>query len=207
MRLPVAAEQRSQHQYGCAHGFHKVMGRVQPAQIPVVHLDDHAFVEHQFRAHLAQQFHGRGDIVQVRDIADQHRLVRQQGRRKNGKRGILCARDTDLTAQGGAATDCQFIHERVLGRYDPECALFLPLFRRVGLYGKSVYVGPHPATKGLVHQLVLLDHIFSSKNIAHDDCGEMRSVTIHFDFTVRDAGFYQTCNIFDLHDRHSPGSN
>ena len=68
------------------------------------------FVEHEVRPHQAQQLHGRGDVVQVREIADEHRLVRQQGGCKNGKSSIFCAGDTDLAAQGYATQDGQFIH-------------------------------------------------------------------------------------------------
>ena len=60
-------------------------------------------------------------------------------------------------------------------------------------------VSSHLVSQGLVDQLVLLDHILSGKYIAYDDCREVRSITLHLNLTVRDTGFDQSCNIFDLH--------
>ena len=50
-------------------------------------------------------------------------------------------------------------------------------------------VSSHFVTQCLVDHLVLLDHVFSGKYIANDDCREVRSITIHFHLTVRYAGF------------------
>ena len=57
----------------------------------------------------------------------------------------------------------------------------------------------HFVTQCLVDHLVLLDHVFTGKYIAYYDCREVRTITLHLNFTVRDTGFDQSCNIFNLH--------
>ena len=60
-------------------------------------------------------------------------------------------------------------------------------------------VRSHFVTQRLVDYLVLLDHVFTGKYIAYDDCREMRTITLHLDLTARDTGLDQPCNIFNLH--------
>ncbi len=57
----------------------------------------------RLHAHTSQQFHGRGDIVQMRYIGERHGRVGQQGRRQNRQRGILRAGNADLAGQRRAA--------------------------------------------------------------------------------------------------------
>ena len=62
--------------------------------------------------HAAQQTDGGGDVMQVRQIADGDFAVRQKGSGQDRQGGVFGARNTDLSLQGGAASNNQFIHRK-----------------------------------------------------------------------------------------------
>ena len=73
-------------------------------------MDAHALVDGQLHAHLAEQFHRRGDIVQMRHVADRHRFVGEQGRGQNRQHRVLGAGNPDVAVERFAAADYDFGH-------------------------------------------------------------------------------------------------
>jgi hypothetical protein len=130
--LAEARHQRAQDQDRGAHGLDQVVGRDVAPRRPRIDQDAHALVHHQLHAHLAQQFHRGGDVVQVRHVADLDRLVGQQRGGQDRQHGILGAGDPDLAIERLAAADHDLGHRytsrargsgaarRFLGRHRPE---------------------------------------------------------------------------------------
>ena len=72
--------------------------------------DAQLLVDRELHAHATEQLHRGGDVVQVRDVADLHRPISQQGRCKNRQHGVLGAGDLHLAIQRLAAGNQDFCH-------------------------------------------------------------------------------------------------
>jgi hypothetical protein len=96
---PEARQHRSEHQDRGAHGLDQLVGCGELADRARVDLDAHLFADREVDAHAAQQLDHRGDVVQVRQVADGDRLVRQQRGREDRQRGVLGAGDAQLAVE------------------------------------------------------------------------------------------------------------
>ena len=101
-----------------------------------IDLDPHPLVDGDARAHAAEQLdHGR-DVLQVRDVADRDRAVRQQRAGQDRQRRVLGAGNAHLAVEGDAALDLQLVHlPRLLSGRARPAERGLPLRRREGLDG------------------------------------------------------------------------
>ncbi len=61
-------------------------------------------------AERSEDLQRRVDVPQPRDVAQQAGAFAEQGGRHQGERGVLRARDDDLSAQPGSALDGDPIH-------------------------------------------------------------------------------------------------
>ncbi len=114
--LTEASQQRPQHQDRGAHGAHQFVRCLETLDRARVHLDIHPLVDHQVHAHAAQQLHGGGDILQVGDVANDDRLVGQQGGGQNRQHRVLGAGSAQFAEQRYAAIDDEFAHENKVRR-------------------------------------------------------------------------------------------
>ena len=73
-------------------------------------MDLHAFVDDQLHAHLAEQLHGRGHIVQMRHVGDADRLIGEQTGGEDRQNGVLGAGNLHVTLQRLTAIDYDFGH-------------------------------------------------------------------------------------------------
>ena len=105
-----ARYQRPEHQDRCAHGLDQVVGCEAFAHRRGVHLDAHALVDGHGGAHPAEQLDGGSHIVQMRNVADHHRIVGEQRCGEDRQSGVLGAGDAHLALEGRAALDLQFVH-------------------------------------------------------------------------------------------------
>ena len=103
VRLAKARHERTEHEDGGAHRLHQIVGRRELRQRRSVHFDAHVLVQGDACAHAPQQLDSGGDVLQVRHVADDHRLFRQQRAGQNGQRGVLRARDAHLALERRAA--------------------------------------------------------------------------------------------------------
>jgi hypothetical protein len=104
-RLAITGQQRPEDQDRRTHGLHELVGCVELANAARIHFDVHGLVHDQVDTHAAQQLHGRGDVVQVRNVADCHGTVAEQGGGENWQRGVLCPGNPDLAVQRRATSD------------------------------------------------------------------------------------------------------
>ena len=114
--LTKAGQQWSQYQDRGAHGTHQLVRGLEGLNRARVHLDAHPLVDHQVHAHATQQLHGGGDILQVRDVANDDRLVGQQGGGQNRQHRVLGAGGAQLAEQRYATIDDEFAHENRVRR-------------------------------------------------------------------------------------------
>ena len=147
-------------------------------------------LHHEVHAHPAKQFHGRGDIMQTGDIANDDRRIRQQGRGHDRQHGILGPGDADISLERGTAVDDQFIHRgsfrawyRLL--YLPAAC---PFFGCMGMQGKGMNLTAHAITQCAVNQLMLFDHGAVLELTADDSSLEMVTVSLDENLRIRDAG-------------------
>ena len=97
-RRAEARHQRPQHQNCGAHGFHHVVRRFEPVDLR--RGQDHLAAVHLYRhAHLLQQLAHRGDIVQIRHIAELQRIAGQQAGTQYRQRRILGAGDAHFAVE------------------------------------------------------------------------------------------------------------
>ena len=109
--LPEARQQRSEHKDRGAHGLDEVVWCDRLTQSVRVDLDIHALIDGHRDAHPTEQLDHGGDILQVRHIADRHRLGGEQRRGEDRQSGVLGARHPDLALERGAARDLQLVHD------------------------------------------------------------------------------------------------
>ena len=64
-----------------------------------IDLDAHALAHGHRHAHAAEQLDHGGDVLQVRHVADRHRLLGQQRRGEDRQRGVLGAGDAHFAFQ------------------------------------------------------------------------------------------------------------
>jgi hypothetical protein len=95
----VARKQRTQHDDGRAHRTYQLVGSDVLMDRRWVDLDTHLVINGYADAHLRQQLDHRGHIVQMRHIADRHRLGGEQCARKNWQSRVLGPRNPDLAFQ------------------------------------------------------------------------------------------------------------
>ncbi len=105
-----AGQQRPQHQDRGAHRLDQLIGRIAVLHLGAIELDRHLLAHHRLHAHVAEQLQGGGDVLQVRQVADGHRLVGQQGGAEDRQGGVLGAADPDLAVDRPAAGDDQLVH-------------------------------------------------------------------------------------------------
>ena len=108
---PEAREQRPEHQDRGTHGLDQLVRRKVFANGPGIDLDAHALVDGHGHAHAAEQLDGRGDVLQVRHVADRYRPVGQQCAGQNRQRRVLGTGYADFTLERNAARYLQLIHE------------------------------------------------------------------------------------------------
>ena len=108
--LAEARDQRAEHQDRRAHRLDQIVRREIALRRARIDVDLHALVEHQLHAHLAEQLHRRGDVVQVRHVADRHRLVGEQARRQDRQHRVLGAGNPDVAVERFAAVDHDLCH-------------------------------------------------------------------------------------------------
>ena len=115
-RFARAGEQRAEHEDGCAHLAHDVIGRDgrghasgahrhHPAEI----LRPRAF-DHGRCAELVEQMAEAVHIREARQVAQRQRLIGQQRARQQGQRAVLGAGDGKAAAQTIAAANDDAIH-------------------------------------------------------------------------------------------------
>ncbi len=79
-----AGQQRPEHQDGGPHGLDQLVGGAKGLDGGRVDLHLHALVHGKLDPHPPEELHGGGDIVEVRDIADGHRVIGEQRRGHHG---------------------------------------------------------------------------------------------------------------------------
>ena len=75
-----------------------------------VNVNAAAFVEDDFSTHLSQQLDGCGDIIEMWDIANLTRTIRQQAAGENRQHRILGAGSPNLTIQSHTTADLNSCH-------------------------------------------------------------------------------------------------
>ena len=110
-RVSTAREQRAQHQDRSTHGLDQIVGRfgrrdlagVQCHRVAGRSLGDHT--------HAPQQPEHRRDVLQLRHVVQQHRLVDQQRSAQFWQGRVLGAGNRHLAGQAAAAAYQEFVHE------------------------------------------------------------------------------------------------
>ena len=97
--------QRAKHQYGGAHGLYQLVRCMEVLDGVGVHFNTHLFVNEQLHPHATEQLDHGGNIVQVRQVADGNRLIRQQCRRQNGQGRVLGTGNANFAIQGLSTPD------------------------------------------------------------------------------------------------------
>ena len=105
IRAAEAGHQRTQHQDRGAHGLHQIVRREALAQGRGIDLDAQPLGDGDADAHAAEQLDGGRHILQMRHVADGHRLVGQQARRQDRQRRVLGAGDAHFALERHAARD------------------------------------------------------------------------------------------------------
>jgi len=105
VRATKSGHQRAEHQDRGAHRLHQVVRREAFLQCRGIHFDAQPFGDGHTHAHAAEQFDRGGDILQVRHIADCHRVRGQQACRQNRQRRVLGAGDAHFALERHAARD------------------------------------------------------------------------------------------------------
>jgi len=77
-------------------GFHQLVGRHGGGDEARVGGDGELLVHHQLHAHRAQQLHGGGHVVQMRDVTDGDRAVGQQRGGQDRQHRVLGAGNLDF---------------------------------------------------------------------------------------------------------------
>ena len=155
-------QQRPEHQDRGTHRLDQLVGREVFADRARIDLDAHALVDRHRHAHAAEQFDRRGDVLQVRHVADRHRPVGQQRAGQDRQRRILGAGDAHFALERNAALDLEFIHARGVPR-----AARRPLLRRVGLDRQRMYFAPDTLTQRAIDQLVTGNAAQALERLAH----------------------------------------
>ena len=101
----MAGQQGPEHQDGRAHRLDQIVRR--EILLDGLRLDDdvHLLVHHEPDAHTAQQFHGGGHIVQMRNVAHRHHAIRKQRRGHDRQHRILGTGNADGAVQRNAAVN------------------------------------------------------------------------------------------------------
>ena len=108
--LTEPRQQRPEDQNRGAHRFDELVRRYRIGERTRIHLDLHAFVDGHRDAHATEQLDHGGDVLQVRNVTDGHRLGREQRASQDGQRRVLRTGDTHLTLERTPAFDMQFVH-------------------------------------------------------------------------------------------------
>ena len=103
-------DQRAEHQDRGAHGLHQLIGCKAFLDRRAVDLDPHPLVDGHCGAHAPEQLHRGGDVLQMRHVGDDDRVVGQQRRGEDGQRGVLGARDAHFALERHAALNLQLVH-------------------------------------------------------------------------------------------------
>lgn len=109
-RLAKVRNQGTQHQNGCAHGFHQLVGRVEMLDGAGVDFHAHFFINHQLHAHTAEQLNHGGYVVEMGQVANGYRFIGKQCGCQNRQSGVFGTGDPDFAIQWLAAPDQKFIH-------------------------------------------------------------------------------------------------
>ncbi len=110
-RLATAREQWAERQDRRPHGLDHLIGGKWPVDGRGAKRK-RSVLPLGIYAHLAEERLHRTHVVQARHIGQRHRLRRQQRSAKNRQRGILGARNLDLSVEPCAAINEQSIHSR-----------------------------------------------------------------------------------------------
>ena len=97
--IAMASQNRSKHQNGGAHGFDQFIGCRQMFDGAGVHLNIHFVINHHFYTHAAKKLDQGSDIMKVRQIADCHWLISQQGCSKNWQSRVFGTGYANLAIQ------------------------------------------------------------------------------------------------------------
>ena len=109
-RFPHTREQRPQHEHGSAHGFHEIVRRDRFLQTGRAEFHPEALIERHCDAHLPEEGQHCRHIAQIRNVAHDERLVREERRGQYRQGGIFGARYFHLARQPGAALDEKLFH-------------------------------------------------------------------------------------------------
>ena len=110
VRLAETRHERAQHEYRCAHRLDQFVGRLVARQLRGIDLDVKVLVNRSLGAQGLQQRQRRGDVLQVRDVADGHRFGGQQRAGQNGQSRVLGTGNAHLPFERSAASDPELVH-------------------------------------------------------------------------------------------------
>ncbi len=80
--------------------------------VGAIDFDARTLIDRDGRAHAREQLDRGGHVLEVRHVADDHRLGGENRARQDGQRGVLRTRDLDLALERHAALDLQLVHQR-----------------------------------------------------------------------------------------------
>ncbi|MNF83690.1 hypothetical protein D3C84_660170 [compost metagenome] len=104
---------RAQYQDRRTHGFNQFVRCDQGLDGARVDFDGEFLVDHRLDAHATEQLDHGGDVVQVRQVANGHRAIAQQGGGQDRQGGVFCAGNADLAIKTSATGNNQFIHKNL----------------------------------------------------------------------------------------------